>query len=280
MVTQEQLRNGIKISKERARPTEDNEPKTRTIWDKIAKLEAHELCLECERRKWKNKSIQVCLDCAKSRDELKCCHCKISYVNHKYCAKAGSIYKRELCMSCASNWATYNCDPKLCRLCNQWSAWRSTSECDTCYDLLQKYGEPLQCESCGNHAAFDRGEAARQRVSNLRLCFLCTCNYKRNDYYNRKLMRNTTHDSTSGKGDGRHSQSRRTLRSSENGTRSTENERGQPSKVESTGSDSHAALIREIKDLKDSFDNLRQKYSELQEENIQLKKKIRTMSNR
>ncbi|CDR94617.1 Protein FAM76B [Babesia bigemina] len=266
MATREELRTGVKIAKGNPKPAEDFEPKSRSVWDKIGKLEDRGLCMECERRRWKTSNIQVCLDCAKSLKSLTCCHCKISYVNHKFCAKASKIYKRELCLSCASNWATHNCDPKLCRLCNQWSAWRSTSECDRCHDLLLKYGEPSKCESCNNNAAFDRGESARQRVNDLRLCFLCTCNYKKNDYYNRKLLMHMGQDAGSGK---------KVQRTSSAQEDSPTNPDLAKTKAEGAEASAETAAQREVADLKECIKNLKRKYAELQEENIRLKKRLR-----
>ncbi|GIX62578.1 uncharacterized protein BcabD6B2_20130 [Babesia caballi] len=276
MSTREELRTGVKIARDKPSPTDDAESKRRTVWDKIAKLEKRGLCLQCERRRRKARNIEVCSDCAKSLPSLKCCHCKIPFMNHKFCAKASKIYRRELCMSCASNWATHNCDPKLCRVCNQWSAWRSTSECDRCYDLLQTYGQPSQCEACNNNAAFDRGESARQRVNELRLCFLCTINYKKNDYYNRKLMMSMGQDGAGERQEDRHSdrhgKHRRSTRDSSETPVASDK-----SQARGDGPDPPSeSLQQELTELKESFQNLKRKYAELQEENIKLKKSLKT----
>ncbi|ORM39599.1 Protein FAM76A [Babesia sp. Xinjiang] len=271
MKTREEFRNGVKLDKGKFAKPELDHGKTRSVWDKIARLEERGLCLECERHRWKTSAIQVCDECAKKLPSLKCCHCKMSYPNHKFCDKASSIYKREMCMSCASNWATHNCEPKLCRLCNQWSAWRSTSECDRCYDLLQKYGQPTQCESCNNNAAFDRGSASRQRVNGLRLCFLCTCNFKKNDYYNRKLMISMNMDAGSVEREYHNDKSTRSSRDSDALPAVSE-------KSSTIGSDAPngRSVERELKTLKDLYNKLKKKYAELKEENVSLKKRLKT----
>lgn len=274
MVSADDLRNGVLISK----PSKSNHvaKSKHDIWDKIAKLEKKELCMECERRKWKSMSIKVCSECSRTMQYLTCCHCKLSYANNRFCVKANEIYKRELCMACAANWATYNCEPKLCRLCNRWSAWRTTSECDTCFELFQKYGEPATCETCGNNAAFDRGEQARQRVNNLRLCFLCTYNYKKNDYYNKKLMMSRSGEGSK-KSDDRTPKHRRTLPVSDDSTRSDASDLGH-SMGEQAESERNALLLKENKDLKESLKNLTKRYTELQEEVIQLNKKLKVFT--
>ncbi|EDO07470.1 uncharacterized protein BBOV_IV011180 [Babesia bovis T2Bo] len=269
MNNREDLRNGVKLNKSNPSKQSSERPQNRSIWDKIAKLEQRELCLECEHRRWKTNVIQVCETCAKGLPSLKCCHCKISYVNHKYCFKASNIYNREMCMSCASNWATYNNEPKLCRFCNQWSAWRSTSECDRCRDLLEKYGQPSNCESCNNNAAFDRGESARKRVNDLKLCFLCTCNYKQNDYYNRKLMKKMNIDTSE-----RSTEDVNTDQPSS--ARDMEDSPLFPEKVQSANNGNTArTLEQELKELKDAYNTLKKKYAKLKDENISLRKRVK-----
>ncbi|KAK2195686.1 bifunctional Dim1 family/Thioredoxin-like superfamily/FAM76 protein [Babesia duncani] len=156
------------------------------FWERVGNLEKRELCMNCEKHKWKHKDVQVCADCFKRCESVKCVHCKAEFSYHRYCNKAHKLYYKLVCMRCASNIATYNKDPRLCRFCNAWAAWRDSGDCDRCSSFSNTFGDPNTCESCGNLAAFDRGEASRDKVGGLWLCFLCTYEHKKSDYYIKK----------------------------------------------------------------------------------------------
>ncbi|UKK00473.1 hypothetical protein MACK_000546 [Theileria orientalis] len=183
MVTDEDFIGGIKISES---------PKN--VWDLIKRSEKNCLCLNCERHRWKNKDVKLCDKCYRSCSREKCVHCKTEFSFHKFCEKAAKTYKRHVCLNCAKNIATYNTDPKLCRFCSCWSAWKESSECDRCFKLLELFGCPTNCESCNKNCYFNKGEESRSKVDGLKLCYLCTYDFKKNDYYNkRRLMSTNNH---------------------------------------------------------------------------------------
>lgn len=94
-------------------------------------------------------------------------------------------------MKCANSLATSGSEPRLCRFCACWSAWNGRQECQRCEKSLNKFGAPKNCERCGKNSAFDRGAESRSKVGDLFLCYLCTFEYKKNEYYKNKLLGNS-----------------------------------------------------------------------------------------
>ncbi|BAM39128.1 conserved hypothetical protein [Theileria orientalis strain Shintoku] len=190
MVTDEDFIGGIKISES-----------PRNVWDRIKRSEKSYLCLNCERHRWKNKDVKLCDKCYRSCSREKCVHCKSEFSFHKFCEKAAQTYKRHVCLNCARNIATHNTDPRLCRFCSCWSAWRETSECDRCFALLERFGNPTNCESCNKNCYFNKGEESRSKVDGLKLCYLCTYDFKKNDYYTkRRLLGSNNHANSNSAG--------------------------------------------------------------------------------
>lgn len=167
---------------------EDGDGKV-NIWDHISSLEKKNLCLNCEKHHFKNKDIKICIKCSRICKRLKCIHCKEEFAAHKFCKKAEKIYKRTLCLNCAKNIATYNSDPKLCRYCNCWASWRETSECDRCFKFLEKFGNPTNCEMCNKNSSFNTENNLNKIYNNLKLCYLCIYEFKKNDYYIKKKFK-------------------------------------------------------------------------------------------
>uniref|UniRef100_A0A3B0MGW3 Uncharacterized protein n=1 Tax=Theileria annulata TaxID=5874 RepID=A0A3B0MGW3_THEAN len=159
------------------------------IWDYINSLEKKNRCLNCEKHHFKNKETKVCTKCSPICKRFKCIHCKEEFAAHKFCKKAEKIYKRTLCLNCAKNIATYNSDPKLCRYCNCWASWRETSECDRCFKFLEKFGNPTNCEMCNKNSSFNTENNLNKIYNNLKLCYLCIYEFKKNDYYMKKKFK-------------------------------------------------------------------------------------------
>lgn len=172
--------------------TGHNDEERDSIWYKIRKMKKKGLCMNCEKSKWKNHEFQVCSECYKKCARLKCVHCKEEFSNHRYCKKAESIYKKTVCMNCAYQTSIHSNDPRLCKYCSAWAAWNSDSVCTRCSNFYEKFGAPMNCESCGNNSAFNRGQESRDKVGGIRLCFLCTYDFKKNDYYIKRRIISST----------------------------------------------------------------------------------------
>lgn len=206
------FRSGVKLSRNASfgvssggstdgRMTTSNSEDRDSIWYKIRRMQKKGICMNCEKNKWKNHECQVCPECYKKCTRLKCVHCKEEFSNHKYCKKADSIYKKRICMNCAYQISVHSNEPRLCKYCSSWAAWNSDSVCNRCTNLYEKFGAPTNCESCGNNSAFNRGQESRDKVGGIKLCFLCTYDFKKNDYYIKRRITSSTKGQNSSEGE-------------------------------------------------------------------------------
>ncbi|VEL11657.1 unnamed protein product [Protopolystoma xenopodis] len=69
-------------------------------------------------------------------------------------------------------------DPHPCSICMLLMSFGNALVCQRCLHYKNRFGEPRECQNCGQPSAFVKDEESRQKVNGQILCWVCTYNFK------------------------------------------------------------------------------------------------------